>query len=336
MSNNLHHPIIKNINAGKFEKIYFLHGEEPYYIDLIADAIEDKALEEHERDFNQSILYGKDTDVLSLISELKAYPMMAERRLVILREAQDLKDKDGLLEAYFENPTETTVFVFCHKHKKFDSRKKAIKQAAKNGIVYLSEKVRDYKINEWITEQVKEKGYSISSKAANLLGEFLGTDLSRINNELDKLAILLEAGTTISDVHIEENIGISKDYNMFELTAAIQKYDVPKAMSIVKYFEQNPKSGPLVAVIGNVFGFFSKLMKIHFLPNKNPQSVAQATGLPPFVAGELIAATKVYPPKKIAANIAILHEYDLKSKGIGNSSFSEGELMRELIYKMLH
>jgi DNA polymerase-3 subunit delta len=328
--------IIKEILAGKLEKIYFLHGEEAYFIDEITRVITENALEEHERDFNQTILYGKDAEALSLISELKNYPMMAARKLVILKEAQDFKDMDKL-EDYYENPSDTTIFVVNYKYKTYDSRKKLMKSAAKNGIVFKSDKVRDYQLVGWIEAYVKSTGFGITSKACMLLAEFLGTDLGRIVNEIDKLAILLEKGTTINDIHIEENIGISKDYNVFELTNAMAVRDVPKAFKIVDYFDHNPKAADIIMVISTVFKFYSQLMRIHFLPVKSKEAVASALKVHPFVAGELVNASKVFNPKKIAANIAILHEYDLKSKGVGNSgAFTQGDLMKEMIYRLLH
>ena len=327
--------IIKDIKAKKFEKIYFLHGEEAYYIDAITDAILEHALEDHERDFNQTILYGKDSDALSIISEAKGYPMMAERRLVILKEAQDFKGMEDLIP-YFETPSEQTVFVINYKYKKYDSRKKSIKAAAKNGIVYKAEKVPEYKLVDWISAFVQSNGYRITPKASMLLAEFLGNDLSKISIELDKLNILIEKGTTINEIHIEENIGISKDYNVFELVNAISTRDITKANTIVDYFDHNPKATNIVVVVGNLFNHFAKLMKIHFLPNKNRDTIANSLRVPPFVAGQLLTATKTYNPKKCAANIALLHEYDLKSKGVGNSSFTSGQLMKELIYRLMH
>ncbi len=330
-----HRSIIKDIENKKFEKIYFLHGEEGFFIDEITKALVDHVLEEHERDFNQAIMYGKDSEVLNIVSECKGYPMMAERKLVILKEAQDLKDFD-LLESYFENPSDRTIFVINYKNKTFDTRKKIAKTATKNGVMFKSDKVKDYQLPDWITNYVKTVGYTITSKASILLSEFLGSDLSKITNELDKLFLLLEKGTAINDIHIEENIGISKDYNPFELINAIAVRDVPKAFNIANYFDHNPKAGDMMVVIPSAFNFFSRLMRIHFLPQKNKEAVAVALKIHPFVASQHINATKVYNPKKIAANIAILHEYDLNAKGMGNSSFSQGDLMREMIYRLLH
>ncbi len=330
-----HLQIIKQIESKQFEKIYFLHGEEAYYIDAITDAILKHALEDHERDFNQSIHYGKDTETLALISEAKGYPMMAERRVVVLKEAQDFKGMEDLL-SYFEAPSNETVFVINYKYKTYDSRKKAMKAAAKNGLVFKSDKVPEYRLTDWISSFVKTKGFGITPKAAMLLAEFLGNDLSKIINELDKLAILVEAGTTINEIHIEENIGISNDYNVFELVNALSVRDIPKALTIVDYFAHNPKATSIIVVISNLFNHHSRLMKIHFLENKSKDAVASALRVPTFVANQMMASAKIYNPKKLAANIAILHEYDLKSKGINNSSFSEGELMKEMIYRLMH
>jgi len=330
-----HKLILKDIKNKKFEKMYFLHGEEPYFIDVLSNAITENTLEEHERDFNQTILYGKDTDVLSLISELKSYPMMSERRLVVLKEAQDFKDFDAL-ESYTESPLDTTIFVVCHKYKAFDARKKTLKNVTKNGLVFKSEKIREYQLSEWIQTYVKSVGYDITSKAGMLLAEFLGNDLGRIVNEIDKLSILVEKGTKINEIHIEENIGISKDYNIYELTNAIATKDAVKVFKIVQYFEYNPKAGEITAIIPNLFKLFTQLMRIHFLPNKSREAVTQALGVHPFVAGELSNQRNNYDPKKVAANIATLHEYDLKSKGVGNSGATHGELLTELAYKLLY
>jgi DNA polymerase-3 subunit delta len=330
-----HKLLLKEIRNKKFEKIYFLHGEEPYFIDVLTKAIQDNALEESERDFNQSILYGKDAEVLSLISELKSYPMMAERRLVILKEAQYFKAIEQL-ESYLENPANSTIFVICYKYKTFDARKKTLKNALKNGVVFKSEKVKEYQLAEWIQQYIKTTGYELTSKACMLLIESLGNDLGRIVKELEKLAVLIEKGTIINENHIEENIGISKDYNIFELTNAVANKDNLKALKIVDYFEHNPKAADLVFVISNLFKFFSQIMRIHFLPNKSREAVARALGVHPFVAGELTNAKNKYDPRKIAANIALIHEYDLKSKGVGNTSATQGELMREMVYQLIH
>lgn len=327
--------LLKDIEQKKFLPVYLLHGEEPYYIDLLAKAIQEHVLEEHERDFNQTIVYGKDADLPALVTEAQGFPMMSERRLVIIREAQDLKDVD-FLERYVAQPNPSTVFVLAYKYKKFDSRKKLFKDISKVGVAFLSEKIKDYKLTDWISSYLQTKNYSITPKAATLLADFLGNDLSKITNELDKLSVLIQAGTTINEIHIEENIGISKDYNVFELVNAVTTRDVPKAFRIVHYFEHNPKSASILVVIPNIFATFMRIMRIHFMDNKSPDAIASTLKIHPFATKELIQATKIYPPKKISSNVAILHEYDLKSKGIDNSSFTHGELLRELIYKLMH
>lgn len=330
-----HKLVIKNIESKQFEKIYFLHGEEPLFTELISEAIQKHALEEHEKDFNLTIVYGKEAEPLSLISEAKGYPMMAERRVVIVREAQDFKQIEELLP-YFEQPNDQTILVIEYKYKTFDTRKKLIKIAAQNGLVFKSEKVPDYKLSDWIAQYAKESGYGITPKASMLLAEFLGNDLSKISNELEKLEILIEKGTTINEIHIEENIGISKDYNVFELVNAIAMRDVVKANQIIDYFDHNPKAASIIPVITNIFSHFTKLMRIHFMENKSKEAIASNLRVHPFFATQLLNSAKIFNPKKIAANIAILHEYDLKSKGINNSSFTEGQLMKEMIYRLLH
>lgn len=330
-----HKLVIKQIKEKKFEKIYLLHGDEPFFIDEITDAILENVLEEHERDFNQSVIYGKDADPGRLIEELRGYPMMSERKVVVLKEAQDFK-KFKEIEKYFESPTDTTVFVLCFKYQNFDARTSSFKGAQKNGLVYKSEKIKDYALPDWIQTFVKSTGYTITGKAALMLTEFLGNDLSRIKNELEKLYILLEKGTAINEIHIEENIGISKDYNLFELTNAVQANDLAKAYKIVNYFEHNPKATSIVVVIANLFTLYNRLMRIHFTPTKTKDVIAGMLRVHPYAAGELINASRTFTPTKLARNIEILHDFDLRSKGVGDSSSSEGELMKELIYSLMH
>jgi DNA polymerase-3 subunit delta len=331
-----HKLVIKNIKEGRFDKIYFLHGEEPFFIDQITDAIIEHSMEDHERDFNQVILYGKEAEPLSLISELKGYPMMGQRKLVVLKEAQEFKQLDQL-ESYCENPSDTTIFVINYKYKTYDSRKKIIKSATKNGLLFKSEKIKDYLMSDWVQTQVKSSGYTISSKACMLLIESIGNDLNRIVNEIEKLSIILEKGTAINDVHIEENIGISKDYNVFELTNALAQRDLLKALKIVDYFEHNPKATDMVVVVANLFKFFTQLMRIHFLPNKSKEAVANSLKLHPYVAGELINASRNFNPKVLARNVELLYDYDLKSKGVGSTgAVGQGDLMREMVFQLIN
>lgn len=327
--------IIKEISSGKFEKIYFLHGEEPFFIDQITDAIIAHAMDDSERDFNQTIVYGKEADAGALIADARSYPMMGQRRLVVVKEAQDFKDIDDL-EVYAANPIDSTILVINYKYKKYDTRKKLLKSAASNGLVFKSDKIRDYQLVDWISKYAKDTGYAITPKAAMLMAEFLGTDLGRICNELEKLSILIEKGTTINDVHIEENIGISKDYNIFELQNALVERDILKANKIIHYFEHNPKVAPMVVVVSILFKFFAQLMTLHFMKEKSRDAVAAKLKVNPFIVPQFTNAAKIYNPKKVAENIAILQEYDLKSKGIENASSTDGELMKEMIYRLMH
>ena len=329
--------IIKDIESKKFKSLYLLQGEEGYFIDKITKKLHENVLSEHERDFNETVVYGKDCEILSLITDANGYPMMAENKLIIIKEGQDIKDKDlELLEKYTENPNPTTVFVLNYKYKKLDARKKITKNFTTKGVCFTSEKIKDYQIGDWISTYLKSMDYTITPKATALLVDFLGNDLSKVVNELEKLMILVQKGTTINEVHIEENIGISKDYNAYELTNAIMIRDYVKALRIADYFASNPKASSLVVIIPTIFSSFLKLMKIHFAPDKSEMYLASILKVSTYAVKELNKSLKIYPPKKIASNIAILREYDLKGKGMGNNSFSEGDLMREMIFKLLH
>ncbi len=319
----------------QFSPVYILHGEEAYFIDKLCQLIINHALQEHERDFNQHIVYGRDAEYLSITGELKGYPMMAERRLVVIKEAQDFKDLEKL-EAYISNPCETSILVICHKYKKINGKKKIIRNCKSTGIIFGSEKIKDYKLQDWVVSFIKKQGYEINSKAAMLLVEHIGNDLSRMVNEIKKLLLLIEKGTMISDVHIEENIGISKDYNIFELTNAVSELDISKANQIVYYFNNNPKSANTIVVVSSLFKLFSQLMKIHFTKNKTRENIAATLRVHPFVAGKLIQSSRKFSSRKIASNIEILHEYDLKSKGVNFTATNKGPLMKELIFKLLH
>ena len=328
-----HKLIIKEIKNKNFQPIYFLHGEEPYFIDAISDAIIANCLEEHEKSFNQSILYGKSTEVNLLLNELKSFPMGSEKRLVVLKEAQSFNKIEALCP-YLENPNPSTVFVLCYKYKKYDLRKKSLKLSTKNGLAFHSQKVKDYQLNEWIQNHIRSEGYSITSKGTMLLNESLGNDLGRIINEVKKLGVVIDKGTQITEQHIEENIGVSKEYNIFELTNAVSALELNKAYKIINYFESNPKAGPLVVVVSSLFTFFTQILKIHVLKQGSREAIAKALRVHPVVAGELMKAKNRYSPKKIAKNMEILQEFDLKSKGYGNASSTQSDLMKELVFKL--
>jgi DNA polymerase III subunit delta len=325
-----HKDIIKDFKEKKVRPVYFLHGEEPYYIDAISQAASDFLLEEHERDFNQTIVYGKDTDLMMLLGQLRQFPMMADYQVVMLKEAQDVKNWD-VLETYFENPVETTVFIICHKYKKADSRKKFIKNIQKHGVVFESKKIYENQMDTWIKSYLKGKGFGISPKAALLLVEFLGNDLGKVVGELEKLSIILAKGTEINEIHIEENIGISKDYNVFELSNALAKRDILKAHKIINYFDKNPKAAHITQILPTIFNFYERLMGL-----KDANSAQSKLRMNYYAAQELIAALRIYNPKIIARNISLIHEYDLKSKGLKRGPGSDADLLRELFYQLMH
>lgn len=328
--------IVNDIKAGNIKPIYFLMGEEPYYIDKLSEYIEANILSEDEKGFNQTVLYGRDVSIEDVVSTAKRYPMMADRQVVIVKEAQELSRTIDKIESYAENPMPSTVLVFCYKYKTLDKRKKATKLLAKNGIVYESKKLYENQVGDWIKRVLAGKKYSIEPKASAMLVEFLGTDLSKINNELEKLQIILPVGSTISANDIEENIGFSKDYNVFELRKAIGERNQLRAYKIAENFAQNPKDNPIVMTTGLVFGFFIQLLKYHGLKDKNPKNVASALGVNPFFLKDYDVAIKNYPMKKVSQIVASLRDTDVKSKGVGANSLSQADLLREMLYKIFN
>lgn len=328
--------IVNDIKNGNIKPIYFLMGEEPYYIDKLSDFIEEKVLTEEEKGFNQTVLYGRDVSIEDIISTAKRYPMMAERQVVIVKEAQDLIRTIDKLESYAENPMTTTVLVFCYKYKTLDKRKKVTKLLAKNGVVFESKKLYDNQVGDWIKRVLAGKKYEIEPKANAMLVEFLGTDLSKINNELDKLQIILPVGSTITPKHIEENIGFSKDFNVFELRKALGERNQLKAYTIADNFAQNPKDNPMVVTTGLVFSFFIQLLKYHGLKDKNPKNVASVLGINPFFMKEYDVALKNYPMKKVSQIVGALRDIDVKSKGVGANALSHSDLLKEMLYKIFN
>ncbi|SHM67953.1 DNA polymerase III subunit delta [Flavobacterium xinjiangense] len=328
--------IVNDIKSGNIKPIYFLMGEEPYYIDKLSDYIEEKVLTEEEKGFNQTVLYGRDVSIEDIISTAKRYPMMAERQVVIVKEAQDLIRTIDKLESYAENPMPTTVLVFCYKYKTLDKRKKLTKLLAKSGVVFESKKLYENQVGDWIKRILSGKKYLIEPKANAMLVEFLGTDLSKINNELEKLQIILPAGSTITPKHIEENIGFSKDFNVFELRKALGERNQLKAYTIAENFAQNPKDNPMVVTTSLVFGFFIQLFKYHGLKDRNPKNVAAVLGVNPFFLKEYDVALKNYPMKKVSQIVGALRDIDVKSKGVGANVLSQSDLLREMLYKIFN
>ena len=328
--------IVNDIKAGNIKPIYFLMGEEPYYIDKLSEYIEQNVLAEEEKGFNQTVLYGRDVSVEDIIATAKRYPMMAERQVVIVKEAQDLSRTIDKIESYVNNPLETTVLVFCYKYKTLDKRKKVTKTLAQNGVVYESKKLYENQVGDWIKRVLAGKKYTIDPKANAMLVEFLGTDLSKINNELEKLQIILPQGTMITPQHIEENIGFSKDYNVFELRKAIGERNQLKAYKIAENFAHNPKEYPLVMTTGLVFGFFIQLLKYHGLKDKNPKNVAAAIGVNPYFLKEYDLAIKNYPMRKVSQIVGALRDVDIKSKGVGANALPQADLLKEMLYKIFN
>ncbi|MDQ7961088.1 DNA polymerase III subunit delta [Flavobacterium lindanitolerans] len=323
--------IVNDIKAGNIKPIYFLMGEEPYYIDKLTEYMEANLLSEDEKGFNQTVLYGRDISVDDIVSTAKRYPMMAERQVVIVREAQELSRSIDKLEGYAENPMPTTVLVIAYKYKALDKRKKLTKFLDKTGLVYESKKLYENQVGDWLKRVLAGKKLNIEPKAAAMLVDFLGTDLSKIANELDKLAIILPQGSTITPEVIEENIGFSKDFNVFELRKAIGERNVKKAYQIAQYFADNPKDNPLVLTVGQTFGFFVQLLKYHGLKDRSPKSVASALGINPFFVKEYDVAIKNYPMKKVSHIVASLRDIDVKSKGVGANGLPPGDLMKEML-----
>ena len=323
--------IINDIKAGNIKPIYFLMGEEPYYIDKLSEYIEDNILTEDEKGFNQTVLYGRDATIEDIDSTAKRYPMMAERQVVIVKEAQDLAKTIDKLESYASNPMHSTVLVICYKYKTLDKRKKWVKLMEKVGVVFESKKLYENQVGQWITRVLQGRGYSIEPKANAMLVEFLGNDLSKINNELEKLQIILPKGTTIIAKHIEENIGFSKDFNNFELLNALGSKNQLKAYQIVQYFSENEKANPMVVTTSTVFGFYVKLLKYHGLKDRNPKNVASVLGVNPFFLKDYDLALKNYPMKKVSQIVTTMRSIDVKSKGVGANALPSHDLFKEML-----
>lgn len=329
--------ILSDIKKGNIKPIYFLMGDEPYFIDKITNFIENNVLDESERGFNQMIIYGRDATIDAIIANAKRFPMMAERQVVIVKEAQDLSRSIESLVTYVENPQPSTVLVFAYKYKKLDARKKLAKAIKKQGFVlFESKKMYENQVGDWIRKYLLAKGFKIEPKPVMMLVEFLGTDLSKISNELDKLMIVLTKDTVISPNDIEINIGISKDYNNFELRKAISNKQVVKANAIINYFKQNDKDNPLVVTISLLNDLFTKLLLFHGLKDKSQNNVSKKLSVPIFFVREYYDAAKNYPMRKVSQIISFLHEADMKSKGVGASLMAKDDILKELLFKILH
>ncbi|MEX0314276.1 MAG: DNA polymerase III subunit delta, partial [Allomuricauda sp.] len=321
--------IVGDIDQGTPKHVYFLMGEEPYYIDKISQYIADNVLAEEEKGFNQMVLYGKETSVDEIISNAKRFPMMAEHQVVIVKEAQHLSRTIENFVSYVENPQPSTVLVLCYKYKKLDKRKKLYKAIQKGGELFESKKLYENQVSEWIRRTLSGKKYKIAPKASMLLVEFLGTDLSKIGNELDKLTLIIPEGTEITPELIEQHIGISKDFNKFELKKAICEKNMRKAARIIDYFAQNPKDNPFVVTISLLSTFFTQLLQYHGLKDHSPGNVSKVLGINPYFVNEFTTAARNYPMKRVSGIVSGLRQLDLKSKGVNANNMSQADLLKE-------
>ncbi len=328
--------IIGELKAGKVRPIYFLMGDEPYYIDRIAEYIEMNILTEEEKGFNQMVLYGREASVDEIIGNAKRYPMMAERQVILVKEAQHLARTIDQFIPYVQSPQKSTVLVFCYKYKKIDKRKKLHKAIlAAGGLVFESKTLYENQVSEWIRKLLQGQGYQIAPKAAILLVEYLGTDLSRISNELQKLRIVVPPNSEITPEIIEEYIGISKDFNNFELKKAIGERNMAKAGRIIHYFSQNPKDNPFVVTISLLHTFFAQLLQYHGLTDHSPKNVAGVLRINPFFVSEFQVAARNYPMKEASQIISRLRELDMKGKGVGAQNMTQADLLKELLAKIV-
>ena len=331
--------IFKNIKNKEFLPIYFFHGEEAYYIDIAVKALENDVLTEDEKAFNQTVVYGKDTNYNEILSLAKQYPMMGDKQLIIVKEAQDLKLNDEetkILEKYVENPVESTILVFAHKHKKVDSRKKVFKTLDKAKMLFHSESVKDYNLAKWIDDEARNLQIKLAPGISQLLADYLGNDLSRIANELNKMKLVLKDGEVLDGKLVETHIGISKEFNVFELQKALGKKDANTAFKIAYYMGKNPKTNPIVMTIGNLYNFFSNVVLYHTVSHQSPPTIASELGINPYFVKDYAEAARLYPLKFATRIISVLREIDLKSKGLGAVNMDEGELLKEMVYKIIN
>lgn len=330
--------IIASLKKKEYKPVYFLHGTESYFIDQVVHFVETKVLTEAERSFNQTVLYGKDTDHKTVVDSARRFPMMASHQVVILKEAQEMKTLKDLL-SYIEKPMDSTILVIAYKHKRFNMNSKLGKAIKSKTILLESKALYDNQLPAWIESYLKKKKFTIKQEASILLADYVGTDLSKVVNELDKLTLNLPVGTNITSKEIEANIGISKEYNIFELQRAIGHRDVLKANRIVNYFSSNPRRNPLPVVIGSLYGYFSKIYQLHFLKGASEQDQLKALKLrSAYFLRDYRSALRGFSFQRTEKAITLLREYDLKSKGVNFNSTGkpDGELLRELVWKILH
>lgn len=333
--------IVKQIKEGVFAPVYFLQGEETFFIDSIIDLIEKNALEESQKSFNQVILYGKDTNLPDIIGTARRYPMMSERQVVIVKEAQEIRDwtkddKQTLVMNYLENPLASTILVFGYKYKSLDKRTKLGKSIDKHAVFLNAKKMYDDRIPDWIRNYCASRKVKMEEQAVMMLSENIGNNLQRLANEVDKLLLNSKGEGQISAKMVQKYVGISKDFNVFELQKALSTLNKQKALKIAKYFAANPSNNPLVLTIYSLFSYYSKLLMIHHAQDKSEKAIASLIGVNPFFVREYLVAARHYPLSKVAQNVKYLHEADLQSKGIGYATRKEEPVLTELVYKLMN
>jgi len=328
--------IIQNLKKKVYHPIYLLQGEEPYFIDIISNYIEKNVLSDAEKGFNQTVFYGKDSDIVNIVEGALRFPMMASQQVIIVKEAQSL-NKIETMASYAEKPLKSTILVLNYKYKNLDSRTRLAKAIKANGVVFTSNRIYENKVPDWIVNYLAQNDYSITPQAAQILTSYLGNDLSKVANELEKLVIAVKDTNKITPEHIEKNIGLSKEFNIYELQNALGEKNVFKANQIIQYFGANPTANPIQKTISNLYFYFSKLFTYHFLTDKSDRNVSAELRVHPFIAKSYIAAAKKYSPTKLYEIMGILREYDMKSKGFDVSTMVETtDLQKEMIYKILH
>lgn len=333
--------VLSDLKDKKYAPVYFLQGEETYYIDLISDYIERSVLNESEKGFNQTILYGRDVAMNVILTNAKRFPMMSERQVVIVKEAQNISDinkEQGqkLLLDYLANPVPSTVLVFCHKNKSLDKRKALGKNIDKKAVLVSTKKLYDNQVPAWIDGYIKSKRFGINTKSTQMLADAIGNDLERLANEIDKMLINFQEPVQIDEAIVNKYVGISKDYNVFELQKALIVKDIMKANKIVNYFESNPKKNPIIPIISVLFSFYSKLLVAFHSKDKSERNLASILKVNPYFVKDYLLALNKYSVIQVINNIRHIKEADLKSKGVNNPSTPDGQLLKELVFKLLH
>lgn len=333
--------ILNDLKKKEYAPIYFLQGEEPFYIDQISNYIEENVISEADKGFNQTIMYGKDCSMIQVLGNAKRFPMMAEKQLVLVKEAQylqDFKTEAGrdMLEAYCKNPVPSTILVFCHKYTNLNGTFKLSKVLKKESVLLTTKAIRDYQLPGWIKSYMDSKGIKATEKAIQLLADHIGTNLERLTNEINKLLINVDESTVIDDLHIDKYVGINKDYNVFELQKAIIFKDAVKANRIVKYFGANPKEHHPIPIIALLYGFFARVLKAHMATDKSQKGLTTYLKVSPYAVKDYMAAARNYSTGKVLQNIGFLHKADLVVKGVESSQIKEGVILKQLVFELLH